>query len=69
MKTEYFICWNEDKTEGFVTTDKDDAKSAKTGKPHRKLGYTSISTAAEAFYNTYCDDALTVEAVTVQAAS
>lgn len=52
MKT-YWICWNADRTEGFITDEEADAKSCKSGKPHRKLGYPSQSTAGEAFHECY----------------
>lgn len=57
MKT-YYITWNEDRSEGFITDDRGDAVTARTGKKRRHRGYTSASTAAMAFFDTYGDDKL-----------
>lgn len=48
MKTIYIV-WNENKSEGFVTDDKDDAKYCSTGK---ETGF-GIPTIAEAFRECY----------------
>jgi hypothetical protein len=54
--TTYWIAWNEAKTEGFITDDKVDAQSARTGKCRRARGYSSISSVADAFHDCYEDD-------------
>lgn len=60
----YFIGWNADKTEGFITDDHNDAKSATTGKPHRALGYPAVSTAGQVFFEAYAyDQKLKIEEV------
>lgn len=52
----YFIVWNTDRSEGFVTDDHADAVSATTGSSNYTLGYPSQSTAGAAFHETYEDD-------------
>lgn len=52
----YYIAWSEARTEGFITDDRKDASSARTGKKRRHNGYSSISTVAEAFHEAYSDD-------------
>jgi len=52
----YFIVWNADKSEGFITTDEDDACSALTGEPHMGLGYPTQSTLGEAFFENYGEE-------------
>lgn len=65
MTKEYFIVWNAAKSEGFITDDEADAKSAKTGKSNYTLGYPSQSTAGAAFHETYKDDKLSIQKVTL----
>lgn len=64
----YFIAWNEDKTEGAIFTDKRDAQSALDGKDwiDPKMGFPSISSLAEAFFDVYGDDDCIVEEVTIK---
>lgn len=59
----YFIVWNAGKSEGFITDMEADAKSTKSGRPHRELGYSSQSTAGAAFHEAYEDDKLTIQEV------
>lgn len=56
MKKEYFILWNVDKSEGFITDNAADIKSARTGKPHRELGYSSQSSLGAEFYELYGEE-------------
>jgi len=59
MAKTYWIAWNnKDKLEGSVFDREQDAKSAIDGR-HRfdeEIGYPSISTLAEKFYETYGED-------------
>ncbi len=58
---EIFVVWNAARNEAVVFDNRDDAKSATNGKPHRKHGYMSISSLAEAFYESYGDEKLKIE--------
>ena len=54
-----YIVWNENKTEGYITDDKQDARTAREGKKHRRSsGQVGYSTLALAFYEAYGDDEL-----------
>lgn len=54
----HYIVWNESKSEGFVTTDEQDALQVLNGRfAHVR------SSAGEAFRETYPDDNMTLERV------
>jgi hypothetical protein len=65
VERRYFIVWNSDRSEGFVTDEKADAESAVSGRSNRKLGYYSQSTAGAAFHEAYEDDRLVMEEVSI----
>lgn len=52
----YFIVWNADKSEGFITNDEADATSALTGKANLALGYPSQSALGSEFYANYGEE-------------
>lgn len=52
----YFIVWNADKSEGFITDSKADAESAISGRANYALGFPSQSTLGEHFYSTYGEE-------------
>lgn len=61
--TQYYIVWNADRSEGFITDTATDANTAKTGK-HVGIAASAL---AERFYELYDDDApkLTVQPVII----
>jgi hypothetical protein len=54
--TKYFIAWNSDKTEGFISIDKAAQNTAMTNKADRSRGYPSRSTVGAAFFEAYEDE-------------
>ncbi len=54
--TKYFIAWNSDMTEGFITSDKAAQDTAMTNKADTSRGYPSRSAAAAAFFEVYDDE-------------
>jgi hypothetical protein len=62
-KRHYFILWNADRSEGFITDSSADAASAVSGEPHWDEGYPSQSSMGEAFYNFYGEDGVLVEEI------
>lgn len=59
--SEYYIVWNEDKTEGFVTDSLNDAKQVQSGK--FRGAYTS---AGSAFHETYDSEELILASVKIE---
>ncbi len=51
MAREYWICWNEGRTEGFITSDASDAAQCSDG-----MFENPRSTVGEAFREIYADD-------------
>lgn len=64
-KKNYWIVWNENRSEGFITDDENDAKTAMTGKPNRSRGYPCSSSVGLAFYEAYEDDKLKKQKVSL----
>jgi hypothetical protein len=60
----YYIVWNQDKTEGFVTTDYGLAYEVRKSADTNCCGSDgNQSTVAVAFCERWCDDACTIEVV------
>lgn len=57
-KRKFWIVWNETKVEGAIFATKRDAQSALDGRAYMipEIGYPSISTLAESFYECYGED-------------
>lgn len=60
---QYWIVWNKDRTEGYITTRKADTLTAKRNKPNCENGYPSRSVLATGFFEAYGDEP---KSVTVQ---
>ena len=58
---DYFIVWNEGRTEGFITDSLGDAKQTQSGRFRNP--YTS---AGEAFHECYSDDDLGLQSVEIE---